>query len=187
MIGRLTRRGATAPTETPAATKGGGRSSGPVDRRAIRVTVNGEVHEREVEVRRTLGDLLREDLDLTGTHFGCEHGVCGACTVRIDGVIVRGCLTLAVQCDGASVETIEGVSDTGEIADLQAAFEKRNALQCGFCTPGMLLAAQELLRGGGVPSRNRIREQISGNYCRCTGYQAIVDAVEAVAKARASE
>jgi carbon-monoxide dehydrogenase small subunit len=110
--------------------------------------------------------------------------------VRVDGVIVRGCLMLAAQCDGATVETIEGVSDGGEIADLQAAFEKRNALQCGFCTPGILLTAQELLkdtllRAGGVPSREKIREQISGNYCRCTGYQAIVDAIESVAQARA--
>jgi carbon-monoxide dehydrogenase small subunit len=151
----------------------------------ITLIVNGETVVEAVEARKSLVDFLREDVALTGSHVGCEHGVCGACTVRVDGVIVRGCLTLAVQCDGASVETIEGVSDTGEIADLQAAFEKRNALQCGFCTPGMLLAAQELLRDGGVPSRNRIREQISGNYCRCTGYQAIVDAIEAVAEARA--
>ena len=134
---------------------------------------------------RRLVDFLRDDLFLTGSHVGCEHGVCGACTVRVDGVIVRGCLMLAAQCDGARVETIEGVSDLGEIADLQAAFEKRNALQCGFCTPGMLLTAQELLSNGRVPSREKIREQISGNYCRCTGYQAIVDAIEAVAQARA--
>ncbi len=105
--------------------------------------------------------------------------------MRVDGVIVRGCLMLAVQCDGARVDTIEGVSDSGEIADLQQAFERRNALQCGYCTPGMLLTAQELLRRGGVPSREKIREHISGNYCRCTGYQAIVDAVESVAQARA--
>ena len=151
----------------------------------IALKVNGEAVAETVEARKTLVDFLRENLALTGSHVGCEHGVCGACTVRVDGVIVRGCLMLAAQCDGASVETIEGVSDTGEIADLQAAFEQRNALQCGFCTPGMLLTAQELLRGGGVPSRDKIREQISGNYCRCTGYQAIVDAVESVAKARA--
>jgi carbon-monoxide dehydrogenase small subunit len=138
-----------------------------------------------VDARKTLVDFLRDDLVLTGSHVGCEHGVCGACTVRVDGVIVRGCLMLAAQCDGANVETVEGVSDAGEIADLQKAFEQRNALQCGFCTPGMLLTAQELLRDGGVPSREQIREQISGNYCRCTGYHAIVDAIESVAEARA--
>ena len=150
----------------------------------IKITVNGETVSETVEARTTLVDFLREALSLTGSHVGCEHGVCGACTVRVDGVIVRGCLMLAAQCDGAKVETIEGVSDAGEIADLQAAFERRNALQCGFCTPGMLLTAQELLRGGSVPSRDKIREQISGNYCRCTGYQAIVDAIEAVAQER---
>jgi carbon-monoxide dehydrogenase small subunit len=150
----------------------------------ITVIVNGETVRESVEPRRTLVDFLREDLALTGSHVGCEQGVCGACTVRVDGVVVRGCLMLAVQCDGARVDTIEGVSDSGELADLQAAFEKRNALQCGFCTPGMLLTAQELLRGGGVPSRETIRDHISGNYCRCTGYQAIIDAIEAVAMAR---
>jgi carbon-monoxide dehydrogenase small subunit len=153
----------------------------------ITLTVNGETIRETVEARNTLVDFLRDDLGLTGSHVGCEHGFCGACTVRLDGVIVRGCLTLAVQCNGAKVETIEGVSDTGECADLQTAFETRNALQCGFCTPGMLLAAQELLTSGGVPSREAIREHLSGNYCRCTGYHAIVDAVEAVAKARAGE
>jgi aerobic carbon-monoxide dehydrogenase small subunit len=151
----------------------------------ISVTVNGEEVRERVDARRTLVDFLREDLSLTGSHVGCEHGVCGACTVRVDGVVVRGCLMLAVQCDGARVETIEGVSDTDEIADLQRAFITRNALQCGYCTPGMLLAAQELLAAGGVPSREKIRVHLSGNYCRCTGYQAIVDAVEAVAQARA--
>ena len=150
----------------------------------IAVTVNGEAVRERIDARSTLVDFLRETLALTGTHIGCEHGLCGACTVRLDGAVVRGCLTLAVQCDGAKVDTIEGVSDSGEIADLQAAFEKRNALQCGFCTPGMLLTAQELLRNGGVPSREKIRDHISGNYCRCTGYQAIVDAIEAVAMAR---
>jgi aerobic carbon-monoxide dehydrogenase small subunit len=153
----------------------------------ISVTVNGEEVRERVDARRTLVDFLREDLSLTGSHVGCEHGVCGACTVRVDGVVVRGCLMLAVQCDGARVETIEGVSDTDEIADLQLAFITRNALQCGYCTPGMLLAAQELLAAGGVPSREKIRVHLSGNYCRCTGYQAIVDAVEAVAQARAGE
>ncbi len=151
----------------------------------ITLTVNGETITSSVDARKSLVDFLREDLVLTGTHVGCEHGVCGACTVRVDGAIVRGCLMLAAQCDGAHVETVEGVSDAGEIADLQKAFEQRNALQCGFCTPGMLLTAQELLRAEGVPSRETIREHLSGNYCRCTGYQAIIDAVEAVAQRRA--
>ncbi|MGB9367715.1 MAG: (2Fe-2S)-binding protein [Xanthobacteraceae bacterium] len=150
----------------------------------ISLTVNGEAVAESVEPRTTLVDFLRETLGLTGSHVGCEHGVCGACTVLLDGTIVRGCLTLAVQCDGASVETIEGVSDSGEIADLQEAFRRRNALQCGYCTPGMLLTAQELLARGGSPSRDTIREHLAGNYCRCTGYQAIVDAIESVAQAR---
>src|SRR5688572_25029368 len=151
----------------------------------IALTVNGEPVRERVEARKTLVDFLREDLGLTGSHVGCEHGVCGACTVRVDGEIVRGCLTLAVQCDGAKVETIEGVSDSGNIADLQDAFRRRNALQCGFCTPAMLLTAHELLARGGIPTRDTIREHISGNYCRCTGYQAIVDAIESVAQQRA--
>jgi carbon-monoxide dehydrogenase small subunit len=151
----------------------------------IALTVNGEEVRESVEARRTLVDFLREDLGLTGSHVGCEHGVCGACTVRVDGAVVRGCLMLAVQCDGARVETIEGISDSGEIADLQEAFQRRNALQCGYCTPGMLLTAAELLSNGGVPTRDAIREHLSGNYCRCTGYHAIVDALEAVARARA--
>ena len=151
----------------------------------VAITVNGEEVRERIDARMSLVDFLREALALTGTHIGCEHGLCGACTVRLDGEVVRGCLTLAVQCDGARVDTIEGVSDSGEIADLQTAFEKRNALQCGFCTPGMLLTAQELLARGGVPSREAIRDHISGNYCRCTGYQAIVDAIEAVAQQRA--
>ena len=151
----------------------------------ITLTVNGETVAETVDARKTLVDFLRDDLILTGSHVGCEHGVCGACTVRVDGDVVRGCLMLAAQCNGARVETIEGVSDGGEIADLQTAFEQRNALQCGFCTPGMLLTAQELLASGQVPSREKIRAQISGNYCRCTGYHAIVDAIESVAQARA--
>ena len=155
----------------------------------ISLTVNGETISERVEARKTLVDFLRDDLGLTGSHVGCEHGVCGACTVRVDGQIVRGCLILAAQCDGAAVETVEGLSDGGEIADLQAAFIERNALQCGYCTPGMLVAAQELLKRAkeskSVPSREAIREFLSGNYCRCTGYHAIVDAVEAVAQARA--
>ena len=151
----------------------------------ISLTVNGEHVAERVEPRTTLVDFLREGLGLTGSHVGCEHGVCGACTVRVNGEIVRGCLMLAAQCEGAKVETIEGISDSGEVADLQAAFEQRNALQCGFCTPAMLLTAQELLANNSNPSRDEIREHISGNYCRCTGYHAIVDAIESVAEARA--
>jgi len=153
----------------------------------VALMINGESVRASVEARKTLVDFLRDDLGLTGSHVGCEHGVCGACTVRVDGVVVRGCLMLAAQCAGANVESIEGVSDSGEIADLQSAFATRNALQCGFCTPGMLLTAQELLNSGGPTSREAIRAHLSGNYCRCTGYQAIVDAVEAVAQKRAGE
>jgi aerobic carbon-monoxide dehydrogenase small subunit len=155
----------------------------------ISLRVNGEDVRERVEARKTLVDFLRDDLGLTGSHVGCEQGVCGACTVLVNDEVVRGCLILAVQCDGGDVKTIEGVSDSGEIADLQEAFRQRNALQCGFCTPGMLIGARELLSqfapGGTVPSRDMIREHISGNYCRCTGYQAIVDAIESVARARA--
>src|ERR1700758_1653316 len=151
----------------------------------VAITVNGEQIGGRIDARKTLVDYLRDDLGLTGSHVGCEHGVCGACSVRVDGEVVRGCLVLAVQCDGAAVETIEGLSDSGVIADLQEAFQRRNALQCGFCTPGMLIGAQELLSRGGVPSRDMIREHLSGNYCRCTGYQAIVDAIESVAQMRA--
>jgi carbon-monoxide dehydrogenase small subunit len=151
----------------------------------ISLTVNGEPVDADVLPRLNLADFLRDHLQLTGTHVGCEHGVCGACTVRVNGDIVRACLLLAVQADGAVVETIEGLSDSGEIADLQAAFRARNALQCGFCTPGMLMAAQDLLSRQTTPDREQIREHLSGNYCRCTGYQAIVDAVEATVRARA--
>ena len=150
----------------------------------IDLTVNGAPIGRDVEPRLNLVDFLRESLQLTGSHVGCEHGVCGACTVRVDGGLVRGCLMLAAQADGCRVETIEGMAERGVLADLQQAFRMENALQCGFCTPGVLMAAQALLRDEPNPSRERIREYLSGNYCRCTGYQAIVDAVEAVARAR---
>ncbi|MGZ5811783.1 MAG: (2Fe-2S)-binding protein [Xanthobacteraceae bacterium] len=150
----------------------------------ISLEVNGERVHTHVLPRLNLADFLREQLQLTGTHVGCEHGICGACTVRVNGEIVRSCLMLAVQTHGASVQTIEGLSDSGEIADLQAAFRDRNALQCGFCTPGMLMAAQDLLKQDVVPDRQRIREHLSGNYCRCTGYQAIIDAVETTARER---
>jgi len=144
------------------------------------LTVNGATVRRRIPARQHLIDFLREDLGLTGSHVGCEHGVCGACTVRVDGKIVRGCLMLAVQANGCKVETVEGLSDSGEIAELQRAFHQRNALQCGFCTPGMLLAAQDLIRIRPKATREEIRSHISGNYCRCTGYQAIVDAIEQV-------
>jgi aerobic-type carbon monoxide dehydrogenase small subunit (CoxS/CutS family) len=147
-------------------------------------TVNGERVARRVEPRMHLIDFLRLDLGLMGSHAGCEHGLCGACTVRIDGKIVRGCLVLAASLDGAAVETIEGVSDAGEIRDLQDAFIERNACQCGYCTPGMLLTAADLLAANPRPSRAEIREHLSGNYCRCTGYHAIVDAVELTAARR---
>lgn len=152
---------------------------------AISLLVNDEHVEANVLPRLNLADFLREHLKLTGTHVGCEHGVCGACTVRVNGDIVRSCLLLAVQTHNAKVETIEGISDSGEIADLQSAFRERNALQCGFCTPGMLMAAQDLLKQTPSANREQIREHLSGNYCRCTGYQAIVDAIENTARARA--
>jgi carbon-monoxide dehydrogenase small subunit len=144
----------------------------------ISLTVNGERISRSVEPRRHLIDFLRLDLGLTGSHAGCEHGVCGACTVRVDGEVVRGCLVLAASLDGARVETIEGLSDSGEVADLQAAMIARNAAQCGFCTPGMVMIAADILKHHPQADRTEIREHLSGNYCRCTGYQAIVDAVE---------
>ena len=144
----------------------------------IALIVNGERTVRTVPVRQHLVDFLRIELGLTGAHLGCEHGVCGACSVRVDGAVVRGCLMLAVQADGAEVVTIEGLADTGEIADLQEAFVERNALQCGYCTPGMLMTAAELLREAAPRSREDIRTFLSGNYCRCTGYHAIIDAVE---------
>ena len=155
-----------------------------MDKKVITLTVNGETHRLQVEPRAHLADVLRDELALTGTHIGCEHGVCGACTIRVDGAITRACLLLAVQAEGAMIETIEGLSETGEIRDLQDAFRNRNALQCGYCTPAMLITAQDLLLHNPSPDRATLRDHISGNYCRCTGYQAIVDAVETVAKAR---
>jgi carbon-monoxide dehydrogenase small subunit len=146
----------------------------------ITLTVNGAQVSRRVAPRVHLVDFLREELGLTGSHVACEHGVCGACTLRVDGEIVRGCLMLAVQANGCRVDTVEGLSDTQELAKLQKAFHERNALQCGFCTPGMLMAAQDLVKRKAKVTRDEIREHISGNYCRCTGYQAIVDAIEDV-------
>ena len=144
----------------------------------IKLTVNGDLITKTVNVRQHLVDFLRLELGLTGSHLGCEHGICGACSVRVDGLVVRGCLMLAVQADGGDVTTIEGLTETGDIADLQKNFVDRNALQCGFCTPGMLMTLAELLRKPELSSREEIREHVSGNYCRCTGYHAIVDAVE---------
>jgi carbon-monoxide dehydrogenase small subunit len=150
----------------------------------IQLTVNGETVAESVEPRITLVDFLRETLGLTGSHVGCEHGFCGACTVLLNGTIVRGCLTLAVQCDGAKVETIEGVSDSGAISDLQEAFRRRNALQCGFCTPGMLMTVTDLLRKYPLATDEQIRWGLSGNLCRCTGYEHIVAAVRALVRQR---
>ena len=146
----------------------------------LTLIVNGTPVSRRDEPRQHLVDFLRDELGLTGSHTGCEHGVCGACTVRVNGDIVRGCLMLAVQANGCKVDTIEGLSDSGELKKLQKAFHEKNALQCGFCTPGMLLAAQDLISKNKKVSREEIRAHISGNYCRCTGYQAIVDAIDEV-------
>lgn len=155
-----------------------------MEQHEISMIVNGQTVRRRVSARQHLVDFLRNELSLTGSHLGCEHGVCGACTIHVDGVAVRGCLMLAVQADGARVDTIEGLSDSGDIADLQEAFHQRNALQCGFCTPGMLATAAELVARHPEADRAQIRAHISGNYCRCTGYQAIVDAIAAVLEAR---
>jgi carbon-monoxide dehydrogenase small subunit len=150
----------------------------------LSLTVNGVALSRLVEPRTSLVDFLRYELELTGTHVGCEHGVCGACTVRVDGAIARGCLMLAVQADGARVETIEGVAGTGEVFDLQQAFAEENALQCGFCTPGVLLTAQDLLLRRPDAGSEEIREALSGNYCRCTGYHAMVEAIRKTSESR---
>jgi aerobic carbon-monoxide dehydrogenase small subunit len=146
----------------------------------ISTVLNGKPLRRRVKARQHLADFLRQELELTGTHLGCEHGICGACTVLIDGRTARGCLTLAAQVSGRSVDTIEGLSDSGKLADLQREFIARNAAQCGFCTSGMLLTAYELVAQGKHLSRTEVREVMSGNMCRCTGYHAIIDAVEAV-------
>jgi carbon-monoxide dehydrogenase small subunit len=156
----------------------------PADNVSITLTVNGEAVARTVPVRQHLADFLRDTLGFTGTHLGCEHGVCGACTVNLDGRLVRSCLTLAVQADGCDVQTIEGAGGRASVALLQSEFHKRNAAQCGFCTPAMLLTAAALVEQTAAPSRETIREHLSGNLCRCTGYQSIIDAVEAVCVAR---
>lgn len=150
----------------------------------LTLTVNDTTISRMVAPRTTLADFLRTDLQLTGCHTGCEMGACGACLVMMDGAPVHACLVFAVQAEGASVETVEGLSESGAIRDLQRAFHERNALQCGFCTPGMLVTAHALVEQGGLPEREDIRDALSGNYCRCTGYEAIVDAIETVMRAR---
>jgi len=147
-------------------------------RRTVRLTVNGDEVEREVEPRLTLADFLREELSLTGTHLGCEHGVCGACTVLLDGASIRSCILYAVQADRTAVTTVEALARPGgPLHPIQEAFRQRHGLQCGFCTPGFLLTAVELLRETRSPSEREIRERISGNLCRCTGYQGIVEAI----------
>jgi carbon-monoxide dehydrogenase small subunit len=151
----------------------------------IEATLNGRLLRRRVKARQHLADFLRQELELTGTHLGCEHGICGACTVLIDGRTARGCLTLAAQISGKSVETVEGLTESGKLAELQKEFVERNAAQCGFCSSGMLLTAYELVCDGARLSRAELREALSGNMCRCTGYHAIVDAVAAVLFRRA--
>ena len=149
--------------------------------RTITVTINGKSYERAVEVRMTLADFLRGELDLTGTHLGCEHGVCGACTVLLDGRAVRACLVFAVQADGAEVVTVEGLSEDGDLTPVQAAFRDCHGLQCGFCTPGFVVSVTAFLRDHPNPDDEAIREALSGNLCRCTGYQGIINAVRQAA------
>jgi carbon-monoxide dehydrogenase small subunit len=152
------------------------------DARTITVTVNGRVHERTVETRLTLSDFLRHDLNLTGTHVGCEHGVCGACTVLVNGRSARACLMLAVQCDGQEVATVESLATGGRLNPLQQAFQDCHGLQCGFCTPGILMTLTEFLRDHPAPDEAAVRDALTGNICRCTGYQGIVDAALLAAK-----
>ncbi|HMI28557.1 MAG TPA: (2Fe-2S)-binding protein [Gaiellaceae bacterium] len=153
-----------------------------VSSKSINVTVNGESYEREVDARRLLIHFLRDDLDLTGSHIGCDTGNCGACSILLDGVLVKSCMMLAVQADGAEIETVEGLSQDGELTSLQQAFSDHHALQCGYCTPGMLMSATALLRSNAHPSEEEIRKGIQGNICRCTGYVNIVAAIQAAAE-----
>jgi carbon-monoxide dehydrogenase small subunit len=155
-------------------------------RRSVQLTVNGQAHEVLIEPRRTLADVLREDLDLTGTHLGCEHGVCGACTVLVDGAAVRSCLMLGVQAEGAAVTTIEGLERDGEMHPLQEAFRDSHSFQCGFCTPGFVMTALALLQDGGAADEADLREELSGNICRCTGYQSIIEGVRLAAQRMAA-
>jgi carbon-monoxide dehydrogenase small subunit len=145
----------------------------------VKVTVNGQTYERDVEPRKLLIHFLRDDLDLTGSHIGCDTGNCGACSVLVDGVLVKSCMMLAVQADGSKIETVEGLAQDGELNTLQQAFSDHHALQCGYCTPGMLMSATALLRDNAHPSEDEIRKGIQGNICRCTGYVNIVEAIKA--------
>ena len=154
----------------------------PVTRKTITIDVNGEQYEREVDVRRLLIHFIRDDLDLTGSHIGCDTGNCGACSVLLDGTLVKSCMLLAVQADGAKIETVEGLASDGELNGLQQAFSDHHALQCGYCTPGMLMSATALLRQNKSPSEDEIRKGIQGNICRCTGYVNIVEAIKAAAQ-----
>jgi aerobic-type carbon monoxide dehydrogenase small subunit (CoxS/CutS family) len=155
----------------------------PSDSRAISVEINGTTYERDVPARRLLVHFIRDDLDLTGTHIGCDTGNCGACTVQLDGLAVKSCMMLAVQADGARIRTVEGLAgDDGELTPLQRAFSAHHALQCGYCTPGMLMSATALLEQNPAPSEHEIRAAIQGNICRCTGYWNIFEAVQAAAK-----
>jgi len=149
--------------------------------RTITVTINGTVYEREVEARKLLIHFIRDDLDLTGSHIGCDTGNCGACSVIVDGVLLKSCMLLAVQADGATIETVEGLSESGELTPLQQAFSDHHALQCGYCTPGMLMSATALLRSNPNPSEAEVRKALQGNICRCTGYWNIIEAVKAAA------
>jgi aerobic carbon-monoxide dehydrogenase small subunit len=153
-----------------------------VSGKAITVEVNGDTYEREVDARRLLIHFLRDDLDLTGSHIGCDTGNCGACSVLVDGVLVKSCMILAIQADGTKIETVEGLAQDGELTALQQAFSDHHALQCGYCTPGMLMSATALLRANGNPSEEQIRKAIQGNICRCTGYVNIVEAIKAAAE-----
>jgi carbon-monoxide dehydrogenase small subunit len=155
--------------------------------RTVELEVNGTTHTCEVPVRKLLADFLREDLNLTGTHVGCEHGVCGACTILVDGESARSCLMLAVQANGRSVTTIEGFAQGDDLHPVQQAFWDKHGLQCGFCTPGMVIAATELLARNPAPSEEQIRTEMAGNICRCTGYHFIVDSIQAAAEAMATE
>jgi aerobic-type carbon monoxide dehydrogenase small subunit (CoxS/CutS family) len=156
-------------------------------RRDVAIEINGTIYERSVEPRMLLSDFIRHEANLTGTHVGCEHGVCGACTIQLDGETVRSCLMLAAQANGRSLLTVEGLADGDRLHPLQQAFHERHALQCGFCTPGFLLSAEALLRERPDPSEREVREALAGNLCRCTGYEGIVKAVLDVAAARRGE